>query len=442
MADTEKRGLVARWLIGKERSEDYARSTLPTSRWGLFWDILKGRFGRLMLVNLLMLVSSFPVVAIIILRYLQIGASGMSGVFGAGLGPSYPYLPDIVGSAEAMLLQSDLVFFSLFIPAGIIAGLGLSGGFYIIRNLIWTEGIFVANDFLRGIKRNFLNVLEAVLVFTVVLFVARVMGDLADLYVAVDAAGAGWMMASKVVGYIIVSFMLLVCLWMISLGISYKQGPWALFRNAVVMTIGTFPQTVFFAALALWPYFLSIFGGLNFIGVIGILFLLLIGFSYSGLVWLDYSQWAFDKYINPSYGIATGRGLYNKESGTMNAAPMTATEEQSTAMREYRRQMALNGRSKLASRPVKPIDDGEELYQLPDSFSREDLRKLRESKEAMEQDVKAYAEEHKDDEQYVAYNKEFDELEAALREEENGKDGKKGKKKDKKVRRPTMLPRK
>ena len=53
MADTEKRGLVARWLIGKERPEDYARSTLPTSRFGLFWDILKGRFGRLMLVNLL-----------------------------------------------------------------------------------------------------------------------------------------------------------------------------------------------------------------------------------------------------------------------------------------------------------------------------------------------------------------------------------------------------
>ena len=57
MADREKKGLVARWLEGKERSEDYARSTLPTSRWSLFWDIFKGRFGRLVLVNLLMLVT-------------------------------------------------------------------------------------------------------------------------------------------------------------------------------------------------------------------------------------------------------------------------------------------------------------------------------------------------------------------------------------------------
>lgn len=441
MADTEKRGLVARWLIGKERSEDYARSTLPTSRFALFWDILKGRFGRLMLVNLLVLLTFVPVAAIVVWRFLQIGTAGMGGAFGAGLGPSFPYFPNIVGDAEAMMLQSDLVFFSLLIPAGIIAGLGISGGFYIIRNLIWTEGIFVANDFLRGIGRNFWNVFEAVLIFTVVLFVARVMGDLADYYVATGAQGAGWMVASKVVGYIMVAFMLLVCLWMISLGISYRQGPWALFRNAVVMTVGAFPQTVFFAALALWPFFLSIFGGFNFFGILGILFLLLIGFSYAGLVWLDFSQWAFDKYVNPTFGIATGRGLYNKESGTMNAP--TVTEEQSIALREYRRQMVLNGRSKLVSRPVKPIDEGEDLYQLPDSFSRDDLKKLRESKEAMAEDVKAYEDEHKGDEQYVAYNKEFDDLEAALREEEGGKDGgKKKKKQNKQMRRPKMLPRK
>ncbi len=433
MADKEKRGLVARWLIGKERSEDYARSTLPTSRWGLFWDILKGRFGRLMLVNLLMLLFCLPLAALIIWRNMQITVSGMGGLFGAGLAMSFPVVPDIVGQAEQLILNYDVVYFALFIPAGIVAALGLSGGMYIIRNLIWTEGIFVANDFLRGIRRNFLNVLEAVLLFTVVLFLARLMGNMADVMVARGVSGAGWMVASKVVGYIIVAFMLLVCLWMISLGISYKQGPWALFRNAVVMTIGTFPQTVLFAALATWPFFLAIFSGLNFLGIIGILFLILIGFSYASLVWLDFSQWAFDRFINPNIGVTTGRGLYNKEKGSMNT--QTETEQQSAAMREYRRLMVANGRSKLASRPIKPIDDDVELYQLPDSFSREDLQKLRESKEAMASDVKQYEEEHRADEEYVSYNREFDELESAIRAEEGEK-----KKKNKKVRRPKMLP--
>ncbi len=68
MADRERKGIVARWLEGKERSEEYARSTLPTNRFSLFWDILKGRFGRLMLVNLLTLLFCLPLIAVIAWR--------------------------------------------------------------------------------------------------------------------------------------------------------------------------------------------------------------------------------------------------------------------------------------------------------------------------------------------------------------------------------------
>ena len=398
MADREKKGLVARWLEGKERSEDYARSTLPTSRWALFWDILKGRFGRLVLINLLMVVTFLPLAAVIVWRVLAIGVQGTVGPYGSGLGVGYPVLPELVGYAEMSMFQADLLFFALFIPAGAIAALGISGGGYIIRNLIWTEGIFVANDFLRGIRRNYWNVLEAVLVLTVLLFVARTMGNLADWLVAIGAEGAGWLVASKIVGYIFVAFGILLFFWMISLGISYKQGPWALFRNAVVMTVGTFPQTVFFAALATWPIFLAMFAG-GFFAVIGILLLLFFGISYMLLVWLDYSQWAFDKFINPTIGVATGRGLYNKDKPKSGSS--TAPAQDSAAMREYRRLIVAQGKSKLVCRPIKPIDDELEVYQLPESFSREDLEKLRQSKQAIEEDTRAYEEEHKDDERYV-----------------------------------------
>ncbi len=431
MADREHKGIVARWLEGKERDEDYARSTLPTSRTALFWDILKGRFGRLMLVNLLMLLTFLPVGFLIFWRYLSIGSNGITGPYGAGLAFGYPAIPDIVGIAEITILQSDLVFFALMIPAAVIAAVGISGGAYIIRNLIWTEGIFVANDFLRGIKRNFLNVLEAALLFSVVLFLARFTGNLADFYVATGAQYAGLMVASKVVGYIFVAFFLLVSMWMIALGISYRQGPWALFRNAVVMTIGTFPQTVLFAALATWPVFLAIFSK-GVILIIALILLLLFGFSYLFLLWLDYCQWAFDKFVNPNIGVQTGRGLYNKDK------PAGAKTEQpaptSAAAKEYQRMIVAQGRSMLVSRPIKPIDDGVELYQLPEAFSREDLQKLKESKQSMEEDVKAYAEEHKNDAQYVEYNREFDERERAIRDEDEGK-----KKKKKSPRPPKML---
>lgn len=436
MADRERKGLVARWLEGKERSEDYARSTLPTNRWGLFWDILKGRFGRLMLTNLLMLITFLPLIAVIVFRSLFISAQGIIGPFGAGLGVGYPVIPEITGTAEMMVFQIDLAFFALIIVAGAFAALGISGGMYIIRNLIWTEGIFVANDFLRGIKRNYFNVLEAVLVFTVVLFLARTMGNLADYYVAVGGPASGWMIASKVIGYVIVAFMLLVCLWMISLGVNYRQGPWALFRNAVVMTVGTLPQTIFFFVLATWPIFLAIFGGGSLITVIGVLILLLFGFSYLFLVWMDYCQWAFDKFVNPTLGVATGRGLYTgqKKEGASAPTATPATPEESAALREYKRMLVAHGKSKLVCRPIKPIDDELEVYQLPESFSREDLRRLRESKEKIEEDTRSYEEEHREDEQYVEYNKRFEERERALEEETSGK-----KKKKKKARPPKML---
>ena len=55
-------------------------------------------------------------------------------------------------------------------------------------------------------------------------------------------------------------------------------------------------------------------------------------------------------------------------------------------------------RSKLTSRPIKPITDTEvEIYELPTSFSRADLQKLEETKEAMRRDSDKYAEEHKND---------------------------------------------
>lgn len=431
MAQGEKKGFIARMLEGKERDEEYARSTLPSNRWALFWDIFKGRFSKLVIVNLLMLIFCIPLIIVFVLRITYADVLGALYPFSGDLLVGFPAYPNMGSAPQQISLQVNLIFGAFMIVCALIAAVGISGGIYVIRNMVWTEGIFVANDFLRGIRRNYWNVLEAVLVFTVILFIARTMGNLADWLVSMGSDGAGWLIASKVVGYIFVAFAVLLFFWMISLGISYKQGPWALFRNAVVMTVGTFPQTVFFAALATWPIFLTLFTS-GFFAVIGILILLFFGLSYMLLVWLDYSQWAFDKFVNPAIGVATGRGLYNKDKPKEGAKPDAAQD--SAAMREYRRLIVAQGKSKLVCRPIKPIDDDLEVYQLPDSFSREDLEKLRQSKEAIEEDTRAYEEEHKSDERYVEYNRQFEERERALREEDEGR-----KKKKKAPRPPKML---
>jgi len=72
------------------------------------------------------------------------------------------------------------------------------------------------------------------------------------------------------------------------------------------------------------------------------------------------------------------------------------------------------------------------VYDLPTSFTRDDLKKLRESKQTIVEDTEAYALEHKDEARYVEYNKQFDEREKALQDELD-KNGKKKKRKPPKL---------
>ncbi len=426
----EQKGMIARWLEGKERSEDYARSTLPTSRWSLFWDILKGRFSKLVLVNLMVLVTALPIALLIFWRMMLVMSEGASDVYGGGLGMAYPMIPSVIGVVESKLMQIDLMVFGLMIPASAIAAVGLSGGLYIIRNMVWTEGIFVANDFWRGVKRNYFNVLEALLLVSFLLFSVVATSDLAALYAAVGSDMYWAALVCQIVGIVMLILGIMVAFWMLSLGVNYKLTAWQLFRNALVMTFGTLPQTVLFIVVSLLPFLLMFLGSMFLF--LGILLVLFLSFSFAMLVWMDYSQWAFDKFINPKLGVKTGRGLYvptNKQNDKKGAS----AEQESAAMQEYRRQILARGKSKLVSRPIRPIDDGVELYQLPESFSREDLKRLRESRNEMVESVKEYEEEHKNDEKYVEYNRMFDEAEKALQDE------KKSKKKKNKASRPKML---
>ena len=155
MANKKKGGgLFNRIMLGKEKSEGYARASLPSNRWELFWDILKGRFGKLVVVNLLILLFFLPLAGLLVLRYMSTASMGAMYPFNQCFGVGYQALPDMVGFAEKITFTVNMGIF-VFLPiCAIIASLGLAGGCYVIRNMVWTEGIFVSNDFWRGIKLN------------------------------------------------------------------------------------------------------------------------------------------------------------------------------------------------------------------------------------------------------------------------------------------------
>ena len=416
----QNKGFIARMLEGKERSEEYARSTLPTNRWQLFWDIFKGNFGKIVKSNLLILIFFVPMIIVIALGYMLGETNSIIYPFGANLTIGYPASPDIQGLSEMLALQTDMMTLLGVVLASFIAAIGLSGGMYVVRNMVWTEGIFVANDFWRGVKLNYKNALQTALFFTVVLLLGLTMVNSAELSLAspsLEKWQRTWMTVSIVFSYTLIGFAAMMSFWMIALGVNYEQKFLTLFKNSALIAIGSFPQTLFFGVIALLPFALLLIPNTFFI-MVAITVLILFGFTWALLVWLDFAQWLFDRYINPKIeGAKVGRGIYNSET--------QSTTGESQAQMEYKRALLAAGKSQLVARPIKPIDDSLQVYELPQAFTREDLQRLRESKQNIAEDTEAYAEEHKNDFRYVEYNKQFEERERALQDNDKKKKGKK-----------------
>lgn len=422
MAQGEKKGFIARMLEGKERDENYARSTLPTGRWSLFWDIFKGRFSKLVIVNLLIIVFCIPLIAVYFLRYMMLVGQGTL-LPSNSLGVSWPAVPDIAGLEQQMILSTNLLWGALMVVAALIAAIGISGGIYVIRNLVWTEGIFVANDFWRGIKINAIVVLQSTLFYGVMLYLFTISIDAASVVIATGSGNQTLMVISQVFCYIAIALLTIMFLWMLSMGANYKIKFFRLLKNAFLMTFGMIFHNIFFVVLMAIPVILILLG--SFFAMIGYIILILFGLSYMLLVWFDYSQWVFDKYFESKReGGKVNRGIYPKAG---------KGGDQSKAVQQYEAEAAEAAKIKsdLASRPIKPITDDLKVYELPESFSRDDLKKLRESKEAIAEDTEKYAEEHKGDEKYVVYNARFEQYEEEEKEED-AKGGKKKNKKDKK----------
>ena len=115
---------------------------------------------------------------------------------------------------------------------------------------------------------------------------------------------------------------------------------------------------------------------------------------------------------------------------------MPARHAAAEAERLERRAVLSYGRSQLMSRPISPVDEGEALYELPQTFTREDLARLRGSRSEMAAGVAAYESAHEKEARYVDYNRRYEALSRSVSGTEGDGKKKKGKRRPK---RPGML---
>ncbi|MBE7083249.1 MAG: hypothetical protein E7373_01435 [Clostridiales bacterium] len=382
-------GLINRLIMGKEKSEGYARASLPSNRWELFWDIFKGRFGKLVTINLLMLVFFIPLFLLLFVRYVSLANYGAIYPFNQPFGMGFQAMENMTGYSENIIFTVNSITL-LFLPiVAIIAAIGVAGGAYVIRNMVWTEGIFVSNDFWRGIKQNVKQIIIIALLYSLVFYLTTITTSFADWILAINQSKKWLFIISQVISYLFLAIFTIMAFHMITMCVTYDLKIAQLIRNSFLFTIGLLPQNVFFLVLGAIPFLLLLFG--TFFVAMGVILILLFGFSMLLLIWTDFCQWSYDKFINDKVpGAQKNRGIYEK-----------IKESDSGALKQYREQMALAGRSSLSSKPIKPITDEElTIAELPVSFNRNDIEKLNQSKRAIYEDHERYVEEHKNDPEF------------------------------------------
>ncbi len=388
MANKKTGGFINRLLVGKEKSEGYARSTLPSNRWELFWDIFKGRFGKLFILNILTILFFLPLIFLIIYRTGLLATYGSLYPFAQGFGVGYLAPVSLTGYSENIIFSVNTLTL-LFLPiVSMIAAIGISGLAYVIRNMVWTEGVFIANDFWRGIKQNAKQMCLVALLYSVVFYVFTLAISFTNQAIALGTL-PGLFTAVKIIAIILLSFCTLITLHMITLCVTYELPMKHLIKNGMVLSIGMIFSNIVMVLAAAIPFLILLLG--NFVLLFGILFILIFGFSFAMLVWTVYSQWIYDGYINDKVkGAKKNRGIYEK------------VKKDDTTLKQYKTQQQLMPTSKLSSMPIKPITDEElKLEELPTSFRRSDIEKLNESRKKLYEDNEKYVREHSGEEQFV-----------------------------------------
>ncbi len=400
-----KHNLLNKLIIGTEKDEDYVKNSLPTSRWELFWDIIKGNVFKLVGINVLVLLTFLPMIALFIIKGAYLSTLGQLEGFSQGFGVGYPAVPDFTGVPATLALSANARYLTLLPVCMAIGALGLAGGAFVMRNFAWGEGVFIASDFIRGIRRNYLRVLLISVLYSIMLVLLLILNSYATV-LKITAPSLNWMFAiTQIFAWFFIIFFTIMALYMVTMTVTYELKFFALLKNAFLFTVALIPLNTIILLGALIPFVPMLFGGI--ISLVGIFIIAVFAVSFALLAWSVYSQWVFDKHINVALEKKyRNRGLYEKQS-------VINKEE----LEKYKRQKQIV--SDLTSRPIKPIDDDIVIEELPTSFSRADIARLNEQKEVMRKDNEEYVKAHYDDERYREARRILAEQQDGVSDEEN-----------------------
>lgn len=402
-------------LKGNEKNVTYKILPVPADkgRFASGWDTFKTKIGKLMVVNLLMLICLAPVFVLFYLRQYKIALDGVSGVFGDNLGIGYPAAPDMTGYAESLILRVDTLFCALAILASFLTAVGLSGGIYCVRKLLRSDEDFKFKDFFIGVKKGYFVALAASVIVFTVFFAAMYIWNLAGYRMAMGDSKGMWI-TFRVLGWIAFALSVLISLWLLAVGSNYRQNAWGLIKNSLRLCFGSILQSLLFIIMFSLPAVLFVLAG--FFSMIGYVWFVLFGFSTALFIWAAFTDWLFDYALGYNAAQVERQAQADAEK---NAALSKVSPD------ELMNLLLVGSKSAYLSHAVEPLSSGKNAYVLPEKFTAEDLAFLAENRRQLKAESASFAAAHEKEEKYVEYNARFRDREKAL--EVTDKKGKKKK---------------
>ena len=274
----------------KHITDDEAKRSLPHNRKECFFDLLKHR--KMALFSLSCFVFMFFIPLAVDLFY-------------------FNFLESAAISSGKNDYLFSLVFYSMLImiPCMVIGFLGLVGGFYVAKKMVWQEGIMIAADFFQGIKENWKHAVLNGLLFGIVLFGLIVGGSYLVIHFSVAPIWSGVGIGALILFFALFGMIVVLnntqdVYYVNTYGITIKNSFCLLgllhYRILVTFLLSTGVVIT-----------LSCF---NLITLAIGLFLFAVTNSVVIVLYTLISHYGFDKYINQEhYPDMVGKGLYKLE---------------------------------------------------------------------------------------------------------------------------------
>lgn len=298
----------------KQKVGDMAKR-LPTAegRWGLWKYLFAQGMNGMFQLNVCAFICFLPLIAVVYLYAMSAVSISSSLPFTSFIGAGYPAVVDAAAKAFALTQEIFMQFGVLLLPCALFISMYLSLTVqYAMRNFVWTEGHFKFKTLFKAFKFNWKQPIFISLITSII-----AMGEMYLIYLFRNYLylnGWNFWAVLIVVGLAAVAlFVVIVTMYAYSISITYKESLFAIYYDAVLLTVRLFITNILIAVAVLAPIGIVIGLLQTSLGLLVMMLMLFIGFAYMLLTWTVYSQYVFDLATNK----LKGENPYAKQEKTL-----------------------------------------------------------------------------------------------------------------------------